>query len=173
VAEELGRPLADVFIEIALRDDLETEFEVTGLIHSDPVIVSLLLSHPAMQIGSADAGAHIAQFAGAGDTCYLFQRFVRELGYFSVEQAVRRLTRDLAEGWHIADRGEIRVGKFADLVLFDPETIARGPEQWVQDLPDGGGRYIRNATGVDLVMVNGEVVVDHGAYTNARPGRVV
>ena len=173
IAQTTGRTYTEAMLEIALADGLETEFEVKDFIHADPEAVSLLLTHPAVQIGSADAGAHVGQFSGAGDTCFLFEKFVRKLGYMSVEQAVQRLTSDLAGVWGLTDRGQIAEGRFADLVIFDPDTIARGPEIWQDDLPGGGGRFIRHAVGVHTVVVNGQVLVQDGAYSDARPGRVV
>jgi N-acyl-D-aspartate/D-glutamate deacylase len=173
IAREEGRRYADVLLDVALTDDLETELEVRDYIHANPEIVAVLLSHPGLQIGSGDAGAHVAQFCGAGDTCYLIERFVRELGLFTLEQAIKRLTSDLASAWSIQDRGELAVGKYADLVVFDPRMITRGQEVWVQDLPGGGGRFVRRPRGIHQVIVNGQIVVNEGTYTDARPGRII
>lgn len=167
------RRLSDVFLDIALADGLETEFTLSGQIHADTEVVLQLLQHPGIHIGSADAGAHITSFSGAGDTCYLFDKFVRTEKKLTVEGAVRMLTHDLARDWKIADRGVIAAGKFADLVVFDPETIARGAEEWVQDLPGGGGRYVHKAHGISRVIVNGVTVVAGGQYTGATPGHVI
>jgi len=144
-----------------------------GYLHDDAASVAELLDHPAMQIGSGDAGAHITQFSGAGDTCYLIEKFVRERGDLSLERAVQRLTSDLAGQWGLKDRGVLAAGKFADLVVFDPSRIARGDEQWVDDVPGGQGRYVRRPEGVRQVVVNGELLVDQGRYTDARPGRLL
>src|SRR6185312_4575935 len=114
---------------------------LSGFLHSDADKVAILLDHPAVHLGSGDAGAHITQFAGAGDTCYLFEKFVRERGDMTVERAVQRLTSELADIWGFEGRGRLEPGKFADLVLFDPTTIARGEEEWVDDVPGGSGRY--------------------------------
>jgi N-acyl-D-aspartate/D-glutamate deacylase len=173
IAREQQRTFTDTFLDIALADGLETEFSQLGLAHVDVDVVSFLLDHPGIHIGSADAGAHITQFSGAGDTCYLLQKFVREEGRMTLERAVQRLTADLARGWRIADRGEIAVGKFADLVIFDPATIARGDEVWVTDVPGGSGRYVRRPQGIDKVFVNGALLVDNGHYTSARVGRII
>jgi N-acyl-D-amino-acid deacylase len=173
IAKQEDRSYADVMLNLALPEALETEFEVNNYIHADSDIVSLMLTHPALQIGSADAGAHIGQFSGAGDTTYLLEHFVRKLGTMSLECAVQRLTSDLARSWHIKDRGVIAEGMFADLVLFDPDEVKRGEQIWVRDLPGGGGRYIRHASGIHKVIVNGQVIVDAGSHTQARPGVLI
>ncbi|MCK9543950.1 MAG: amidohydrolase family protein, partial [Novosphingobium sp.] len=173
IADKEGKRISDVLIDVALADGLRTEFTLTGLIHADIENVTSLLDNPAMHIGSADAGAHITAFSGAGDTCYLFEKFVRAEKKMTLERAVQRLTSDIARDWGLKERGEIAVGNYADLVVFDPETIAREPEVWVDDLPGGGGRYVRGARGVEKVIVNGEVLVDRGAYGEARPGRLL
>jgi N-acyl-D-amino-acid deacylase len=126
-----------------------------------------------MHIGSADAGAHITVFSGAGDTCYLFEKYVREEGLMTLERAEQRLTSDIARDWHLTDRGEIAPGKFADLVLFDLDEIGREPETWVNDLPGGGGRYVRAARGIYKVVVNGQILLDNGRYTEARAGQLL
>jgi N-acyl-D-aspartate/D-glutamate deacylase len=67
----------------------------------------------------------------------------------------------------------IAEGKFADLVLFDPETIARGPEVFVGDVPGGANRYLRSAVGIEAVIVNGALTLERGRYTAERAGRIV
>lgn len=173
VAKERGQEPAEALIDIALADDLQTEYQVKGIIHADPERVAEILSHPLVHIGASDAGAHISQFCGAGDTAYLFERFVRGDKRMGLERAVHRLTGELARDWGIADRGELKVGKFADLVLFDPATIARGDERFVSDVPGNANRYVRAAEGISLVAVNGAVVVEDKRYTDARAGRVI
>ncbi len=173
IAGERGANFVDTLLDIALADNLETEFTQAGIAHTDLEVVSKLLNHPGVHIGSADAGAHITQFSGAGDTCYLFEKFVRERGDMTLERAVQRLTSELASAWKIADRGHIATGKFADLVIFDPETIARGEEYWVEDVPGGSGRYVRHAVGIDRVIVNGETLVSNGQYSASRVGRII
>lgn len=173
IAAERGGDFVETLIDIALEDDLETEFGLTGYLHAEEASVAELLANPAVQIGSGDAGAHITQFSGAGDTCYLIERFVRERGDLSLEGAVKRLTADLATQWGFKDRGVLKPGAFADLVMFDPDTIARGEEQWVEDVPGGQGRYVRHPTGIARVIVNGEVLVADGDYTENQPGRLL
>jgi len=173
LADREGRRIGDILVDIVRADRLETTFTLTGVVHANPKHVIQLLDHPCMHIGSADAGAHITVFSGAGDTCYLFEKYVRDEGLMTLERAVQRLTSDIARDWKLTGRGEIATGKFADLVLFDLEKIGREPETWVEDLPGGGGRYVRAARGIDKVIVNGQILVDDGQYTNARAGQLL
>jgi N-acyl-D-aspartate/D-glutamate deacylase len=173
IAAQEKKDFFEVLLDISLADELATEFSLEGYLHSDEDAVAQLLTDDAVQIGSGDAGAHITQFSGAGDTCYLFEKFVRERGDLSVPQAVRRLTSEIADSWKISGRGRIAVGNFADLVLFDPQTIARGREEWVDDVPGSQGRYIRRAHGIDRVIVNGRTLVEDGRYSRCHPGRIL
>jgi N-acyl-D-amino-acid deacylase len=141
--------------------------------HGNVDNVAAILDHPMIQMGSSDAGAHVAQFAGEGDATFMLRHFVREHGKFTLERAIQRMTSDLARDFGIRDRGAIKPGHFADLVVFDPDTVDRGPEILVQDLPGGGERYIRHASGIEKVVVNGKLFVDGGRYTHVRAGRTV
>jgi len=173
LASERGVTPADVMIDLACDEELQTEFSVRNAIHADPEFVTAILSHPRIHIGASDAGAHVAQFCGAGDTSYLLARWVRELKAFTLEQAVHRLTGELADAFGIRGRGRIQPGLAADLVIFDPDTIDRGDEEFVNDVPGGGNRYVRHATGIDTVIVNGAIVWADGVYTEARTGEIV
>jgi N-acyl-D-aspartate/D-glutamate deacylase len=173
IAKSMGKPVSETMLEIAVADDLRTEFQLNDFIHADKDIVGMMLDHPSIHIGASDAGAHVAQFCGAGDTTDLLARFVREYGKLSLERAIHRITAEPADAWGIKNRGRIKVGAAADLTLFDPNTIARGAEEFVNDLPGHGNRYIRHARGIDNVIVNGEVVIDAGGYTSSRTGQIV
>jgi N-acyl-D-aspartate/D-glutamate deacylase len=173
IAREEGKMLADVFLDIALRDDLETDFATENSRYMNVANVATMLNHPLLQIGASDGGAHVAQFASTGDCPYVLEQFVRKLGFMTLEHAIQRMTSEIAEQTGITDRGVIAKGKFADLVLFDPATIARGDEQQVFDLPGEKPRFIRHPTGIDTVINNGRVVHRRGEYTGARPGVVV
>jgi N-acyl-D-amino-acid deacylase len=90
--------------------------------------------------------------------------YSRELGLFPLEEAVRRMTGLPAAWFGFRDRGVLRVGAYADVVIFDPETV-RDAGDFVDPA--------RPAIGIELVMVNGVVVWQNGAGTGARPGRVL
>ena len=90
-----------------------------------------------------------------------------------LEQAVFHMTGELARDWGLSDRGRIEVGLAADLVLFDPATVGCSGEIFRNDFPGEANRYLRLAEGYEAVVVNGEIVLRAGAYTDARPGRVI
>ncbi len=173
IARDEGKSLADAFLDIALRDDLETDFATDNARYHNLETIATMINHPLLQIGASDGGAHVAQFSSTGDCPYVLEHFVRDHKRISLEKAVRRMTGEIAEQTGITDRGVIAKGKFADLVLFDPATIARGDEEQVFDLPGGKPRFIRHPKGINTVINNGKVVHQGGKYTGARPGVVI
>ncbi len=173
IAGEEGSNVPRVMLDIALRENLEAEFQLVGLIHADPNYVAQILDHEFCHVGASDAGAHIAQFCGAGDTCYMLSKHVRERGDMTLERAVHRMTHEVAQAWGMSDRGLLKEGLAADVVVFDLDKIDRGEEVFVHDVPGEANRYVRHPDGIDKVLVNGAVVVDGGAYTDARTGQVV
>jgi N-acyl-D-aspartate/D-glutamate deacylase len=173
IARERGIGLVDALLEVALADDLATEFRIEAPMHGDPAITAQILSHPNVVVGASDAGAHLSQICGAGDTTALLATFVRERGDLSLEAGVHRVTGQPAELLGLRDVGRLAPGLAADLVLFDPARIALGAERYVRDVPGGANRYLRAAVGVDSVWVAGEPISEAGRYTDARPGRVL
>lgn len=167
------REIAEIILDLALADDLETEFQMVGVLNADKQAVAKLLDHPLCHFGASDAGAHITQFCGTGDTTHLLEYYVRDSRQMTLERAVHRMTGELARDWNLTDRGTLEVGKAADLALFDLDTVACLPEEFVNDFPGEANRYVRRSKGYHAVVVNGEVVYEHGAYTDARPGTIV
>jgi N-acyl-D-aspartate/D-glutamate deacylase len=174
IAAERGTTPAAAMLDLSLAEDLGVHFLAARMGHEDPSRIGPLLANDFVHVGASDGGAHIQSFATYGDTGYLFSEFVRKGQYLSLEHAVRKITSDTAQIWGIPDRGLLEAGRAADVVVFDPDTIARGDELPVRDMPGDGMRYVRGATGVDTVIVNGEVTWSAAAgYTDARPGVVV
>src|SRR5207244_10733052 len=97
-------------------------------------------THPSAVIGLGDGGAHVELHGGYGYITKLLGEWVREKGVMSLEQAVRRLTFDSAATFGLYDRGLLRPGMAADIVIFDPDTVKCGPEMVVHDFPAGGWR---------------------------------
>ena len=167
-AADLGRTLgeiaaerhlhpAEALMDISLAENLGARFTATDLAHDDEAKIAPSLRHPQVQIGAGDGGAHVARFATYGDTGHLFARYVRARRAMTVEEACKRISADVADFWGIPDRGRLAKGQVADIVVFDPATIDRGPEEQAFDLPDGGMsfRFVRKAIGIREVFVGG------------------
>ena len=167
------KSVAEVILDIALADDLETEFQLAGVLNADKKAVGRLMDHPLCHVGASDAGAHITQFCGSGDTTHLLEHYVRETGQMTLERAVHRMTDELAQAWGIRDRGRIEEGLAADLVLFDPATVSVGADEFANDFPGEASRYLRHGSGYHAVLVNGQIVMRDGKYTDARSGLIV
>jgi N-acyl-D-aspartate/D-glutamate deacylase len=148
-------------------------FLAANMGHNDSSRVGPLLADPMVHVGASDGGAHIASFATYGDTGFLFSEFVRGSHSLSLEQAVKKITLDTANIWGLKGRGLLQEGFAADVVVFDPDQIARGEEQAVHDIPGTGMRYVRDAIGVNSVIVNGALAYDQNGYKEAHTGQVV
>jgi N-acyl-D-aspartate/D-glutamate deacylase len=98
---------------------------------------------------------------------------VRERSLLPLEEAVSYLTGAPAALYGMKDRGTVSVGAWADLVVLDPATIGPAPVATRYDLPGGAGRIVGGAEGISHVLVAGQEVVDHGDFTDARPGTVL
>src|SRR3954468_5125440 len=148
---------------------------VAKLYQNDDAGVAPLLKHPAGVVALSDAGAHLIYFCDAGFGLHFLAHWVRELGTFSLEEGVRRLTSDPARKYRIPDRGTIAPGQWADLVLFDPATVGISPLEKHTDLPGGGVRMMRRPSGVHGVWVNGLQVFDGQQYVARQcgPGHVL
>lgn len=170
LAREQGRDPVDVLLDLAVADDVQTQV-ATVMRNGDDEQVARLVAHPAAMIGASDAGAHVMANT---DSCYAvwtLQHWVRERGVLTLERAVAKLTGDQARLLGLADRGFLRPGLAADLVLFDPDRIATTGVRFVDDQPAGGRRLVPGAAGVTASVVNGAVVTRDGRPTGARPGR--
>ncbi|MBN7795901.1 N-acyl-D-amino-acid deacylase family protein [Parahaliea mediterranea] len=174
IAAERDCDPVELMLDLAVEEDLKTCFTALEVGHNNLERITGPIADPLVQIGSGDGGAHVTRFATYGDTGYLFSRFVRDAGALTPEQAVYKLTGQVAANWGLVDRGRLRPGLAADLVLFDLDTIDRGPEIAVEDLPAEGYRYVRRARGVEQVYVNGVLAYSAGdGYSGDRGGRIV
>lgn len=173
IAAERGSTPAGVMIDLSLEENLGVHFLAASMGHEDPNRIGPILANEHVHVGASDGGAHIQSFATYGDTAYLFSEFVRRGRHLTLEHAVRKITGDTAQIWGLADRGLLRAGLAADVVVFDPDTIARGDELPTRDMPGNGMRYVRSSRGVETVIVNGEIAWSAaGGYSEARPGIV-
>ena len=174
IAEMRDSDPLNVMIDLSLEESLDAHFLSSDMGHNDDDLVASFLTHPNVMIGASDGGAHILSFSTYGDTGYLFSRVVRQCNALGLEQAVKKITSDTASLWGMHNRGFVKSGYAADITIFDDENIGRGPEYYVQDVPGDGYRYVRDAVGVDTVIIGGAVAYNSkSGYTEARKGQVI
>ena len=174
LAAERGRDPFDVLLDFGLDGELDAMLDCQ-LFNTDENEVRKLLRHPHAAVGLSDAGAHLSFLCDAGFGLHLFGHWVRERGDLTLEEAVKRVTHDAATAYRIEDRGRLTPGAWADLLLFDPKTVARGPKRRVHDLPTGAARLDTPGVGVHGVWVNGVRTADERGVleTGQRPGQVL
>jgi N-acyl-D-aspartate/D-glutamate deacylase len=175
VAKAQGKDPLDCILDLALSEDLDTTF-VAQLLHNDDTEVGKILADPNTHISLSDAGAHLTFFCDAGFGLHLMGHWSRDLGVLDLPQAVHRLTGQPAALFGIEGRGLLKQGYAADLMLFDPRTVDRGPKRRAHDLPAGAARLTGSAIGLHGVWVNGaKVANDKGfcADPKSRPGKVL
>ena len=173
IAQEENKEIGQVILDVALADDLRTEFQLVDVLNSDKESVSHLIASELCHFGASDAGAHITQFCGTGDTTHLLEHYVRETQKMSLPKAIFRMTKEVADDWGIKDRGVIEKGRAADIVLFDINSVGISDESFVNDFPGEANRYMRYSKGYEYVIVNGSVVYQNNQYTNEKSGQVV
>jgi N-acyl-D-aspartate/D-glutamate deacylase len=168
VATRGGHP-SDVMADWVIETDFGARF-VYPLTNQRPEVVGRLLRDDAVIVGASDAGAHFQAFCGAGDTTLLLTRHVRERGDLTIEQAVRGLTGRQAQLLGLKDRGVVRVGAIADLVIFDLAELQWLPDTLVRDVPGNIARLRRPPGGYRYTIVGGEIVQANGRSIDALPG---
>ena len=174
IAASRDRDPLDVFFDLALQEDLGTMFSAHVLNYDEDAVERLLRDDVSI-IALSDAGAHLTFLCDAGFALHLLGHWVRERKSFSLDDAIRRITSWPADVYGIRDRGRIAVGAYADLLLFDPQTVGVSRPRRVFDLPGGDTRLVRDPQGVAGVWVNGtRVVEDNVALGDGkRPGKLL
>ena len=174
LADQQGLDPVDVFFDLALSEDLGTHF-VGKFFNNNDEGVAPSLKHPASVITLSDAGAHLSYMCDAGFGLYFLSHWVRDTGHFTLSEGIRKITSEPADRFRIPERGRLQVGLPADMLLFDPATVGISKPLPRQDLPGGGSRMIRTATGVHGVWVNGVKVHDGHNYVDHSqgPGQVL
>ena len=168
LALQKGVDPLDFALDLALDEDLRTVFTAM-LLNSETEAVARLLNHPHSLVSLSDAGAHLTFFNDAGFGLHLLGYWSREMGAMSMSQAVHQLTAQPAEILGLKNRGLLRQGYAADLLLFDPQTVGRGPKKRVFDLPLGAPRLHTDALGVHGVWVNGQFTADQNGMRENTP----
>src|SRR5262245_16280933 len=171
VAARRGVHPVEAMIDLVLAND--DQMFVQPLVNEDPEHVLGMLKHPRTLATFSDSGAHVCQEMGSSLQTHMLSYWVRARQAFTLEEAVRKLTFDNASAWDLADRGLLRTGYRADVVLFDEHRVRPAMPTVEADLPGGARRLVQKAEGIAAVVVNGEVTLDNGQSTRAAPGQLL
>jgi N-acyl-D-aspartate/D-glutamate deacylase len=165
----------DTLIDIVIADDLRTVLWPSAPDDDDAhwALRRTLWDDPDVILGGSDAGAHLDRMCGGSYPTQLLADTLRGRRLLDLERTVHALTDVPARLIGLRDRGQVREGWIADLVLFDPTTVDAAPATLVRDLPGGAPRMTSGSVGVARVFVNGVVTVADGEPTGARPGTVL
>lgn len=174
LADEQRTHVVDVMLDLAVEEQLETEFQVVTRPREQEVALAEFVKTGHALPSQSDAGAHLnTNFCTAGESSYVLGQWVREGQLLTLEDAIRRLTFQPARLMGLHDRGLVREGLAADLMVFDLARIGVKEDEVWHDGPAGVPRRVQGADGVEYVIVGGQVVLDHGQHTGALPGRVL
>ena len=172
VAAERRITPIDALLDLSLETGLDRFFG-QPFANQDMGEVLRILRDPRVVVGGSDSGAHVSQIIDSSIPTFLLSYWVRERQAFTWEEGIRKLTFDPALAFGFSDRGLIEPGRAADLVVFDPETVAPDLPHAQHDLPAGATRLTQTASGIAATVVNGEVLLRHGRHTGRLPGTLL
>jgi N-acyl-D-aspartate/D-glutamate deacylase len=175
LAAKLGKSPFDTLLDLALSENLETLLmpPTTGTDEESWRMRGAAWRDERAIIGASDAGAHLDMIDTFAFSSQVLSEGVRERGLLGLEEAVHRMTDLPARLFGLRDRGLVREGFWADLVVFDPDKIGCGPLYSRRDLPGGAARLYCDAIGVAHVVVNGRPIFGNGVATGDLPGTVL
>jgi N-acyl-D-aspartate/D-glutamate deacylase len=171
IAKARGQHPVEVMIDLCLAD--ENQIYVQPLVNESPDDILGMLKHDNTLATFSDSGAHVCQEMGSSLQTHFLNYWVRKRGAFTLEQAVKKMTHDNAAAWEFSDRGLIKEGYNADLVLFEEDRIRPCLPTVETDLPGGARRLVQKAEGIRATIVNGMVAFEDGEATGVYAGRVI
>lgn len=171
LSRQRGQHPVETMIDLMLEN--ENQVFVQPLVNESPDHVLDMLRHKWTLATFSDSGAHVCQEMGSSLQTHMLSYWVRQRQAFTLEEAVRMLTFDNATAWEMNDRGLVRAGYAADLVLFDEKSVRPAMPTVETDLPGGARRLVQKAEGIAAMVVNGHVAFENGVATGAHAGQLL
>jgi N-acyl-D-aspartate/D-glutamate deacylase len=172
IAEKEHKHVIDAMLDLSVADDLRTEW-AGPVANANIQGYKELMSSPYMMPGVSDGGAHVKFITPAIYPTEVLSWLVRETGVLTLEEAHFRLSGLMAWAAGFKDRGTLREGMAADIVIYDPNTVQSRPSEIAYDLPANEWRRVQKADGYKYIMVNGSVTFQDGNCTGVTPGKLL
>ncbi|MBT6949950.1 MAG: amidohydrolase family protein [Gammaproteobacteria bacterium] len=172
IAKEKGVDPVELMIDMALERDLKMFFRAP-IANENQDHVLEMIKHPRSVVTFSDSGAHVSQIMDSSLQTHLLSHWVREKQALTLEEAVKQITYNTATLWGLHDRGLLREGMAADVVVFDPETIGPNMPEVLNDLPAGAMRLKQTASGILNTVVNGEIFLTNNEHSGATAGQLL
>lgn len=172
LARQKGVDPVELMIDMALEKDLKMFFR-TPIANENQDHVLEMIKHPRSVVTFSDSGAHVSQIMDSSLQTHLLSYWVREKQALTLEEAVKQITYNTATLWGLHDRGLLREGMAADVVVFDPDTIGPNMPEVLNDLPAGARRLKQTASGILNTVVNGEIFLTNNEYNGTNAGRLL
>ena len=176
MAQRTGRKPLEIAYDVLAADEGMLYFPLFNYSHGDLDVVHRLQSHPRVQMGLSDAGAHCGAICDGGMPTFMLTHWTRDRrrgDRLPLEYVLRRQTHDTAAFYGLDDRGVLAPGYRADINVIDYERLAFLAPKAAYDLPAGGRRLVQKARGYDMTMVAGVPISEHGEFTGALPGKLL
>src|SRR5215813_61126 len=173
IAREQGKHPIDTLLDLSVEENLKAEFAMQGFINNDEEALTTIIKHPLCLIGASDGGAHTKFLTTGRYPTHFLAHWVRDKQLMSLEEAHWRLSTMVGWAIGIRDRGWLREGMPADIVVYDVEKLAVRPMETVHDLPDGDWRRVQKADGYRFIIVNGQITFEDNVCSGALPGKML
>ena len=172
IAEKEGKHIVDALFDLVVADDLKTEFLLYQT-RDNPQNAAEVIHSPHVIAGLSDGGAHIKFISnGSFPTEHLIW-LVREEGVVTLEEMHYKLSYLPAHFGGFKERGFLREGAPADVVVYDLDQLEVLPSEVLYDLPGNEWRRVKRSKGYRWTLVNGEITFEDGAPTGAMPGKLL
>ena len=173
ISKEQGKHPIDTLLDLAVEEDLKAEFAMQDFINNNDEALTTILKHPLTLVGSSDGGAHTKFLTLGRYPTHFLAHWVRDKKIMSLEEAHWRLSTMVGWAIGIRDRGWLREGMPADIVVYDLDKLAVKPMETIQDLPDGDWRRVQKPNGYSHIIVNGQITFESGVCSGALPGKML
>ncbi len=176
IAKQQNKHLVDALLDLNMSEDFNVEFrtgesedakfftQAQANRFKDPNIIPI----------QTDAGAHLGSECRSADGAYFLQHWTLEHGFFTLEEGVKKITSDAAHIIGVTDRGQLKRGYAADVLVVDPDKLNVLTKERSWDLPPANSkRWVQRTTGIDYVFVNGVATIFKGEETGELPGKAL